>query len=122
MSSDGNTEIRDFKKYLLPSMERMISGATAIEEKQCSLVPPTWEDTVRTISMDESVAAGLSLSHAFATDPLSQYLLDGDDMGGYSPEARWKLHVALMTTVVASHVHKGLVTTIGPDYDALAIW
>lgn len=103
-------------------MERMISGATIIEEKQCSLVPHAWEDTVRVIGVDESVAAGRSLAHSFATDPLSHYLLGGDDMAGCSAEAKWKLHVALMTTVVASHAHKGLVTTIGPDYDALAIW
>lgn len=103
-------------------MERMISGATVMEEKHCSLVPPSWEDTVRTVRIDESAAAGVSLAHAFATDSLSQYLLDGDDMAGYSAEARWKLHVVLMTTVVASHAYKGLVTTIGPDYDALAIW
>lgn len=103
-------------------MERMISGATVIEEKQCSLVPPEWEDSIRTVRMNESAAAGRSLAHSFATDPLSRYLLDGDDMEGCSAEAKWKLHVALMATVIASHASKGLVTTIGPDYDALAIW
>lgn len=95
----------------------------AVEPKEKhSLVPSSWAGNVRTIKMKESKAAGLSLALSFADDHLSHYLLDGEDMKDFSAEARWKLHVSLMTTVVASHAHRGIVTAVGADYDALAIW
>ncbi|KAK7423482.1 hypothetical protein QQZ08_009051 [Neonectria magnoliae] len=92
------------------------------EWRRHSLVPPTWEDTVRVVSIDECAEAGRSLAHSFATDAMSRYVLDGDDMAGYSDEYKWKLHVDIMTYMVAAHVYKGVVTAIGPDYDAVALW
>jgi hypothetical protein len=105
-------------------MERMSSANTVVDVKPSpiSLLPPSWESGIREIGLGDCAAAGRSLAHCFATDPLSQYLVDGDDKARRSAEYRWKLHVAIMTTVVASHHHKGIVTTIGPDFDALAIW
>lgn len=104
-------------------MERFSSSVTIVEdEKHDSLVPQVWENTVRQLTMDDYSDAGLSLSVSFASDHLSHYLLDGEDMAGHSAEQKWKLHLALMRTVVASHCLKGSVTTIGPDYDGLAIW
>lgn len=99
-----------------------VATTTLVEYKERSLVPSKWGDTVREISMAESAEAGRSLAHSFAADALSHYLLDGDDMAGYSDEYKWKLHVDLMTYVVAAHCHRGVVTTIGPDYDAIALW
>lgn len=107
-------------------MEDRLSKPTSIsnraERRRSSLVPPTWENTVRTVSLSESKETGLSLAHAFATDELSLYLLDTDDMAKYSSEWKWKLHVDLMTYITASHCCTGAVTTIGPDYDAVALW
>lgn len=103
-------------------MEQIAPKKTNSGQGQHSLVPASWNDTVRAIGMKESKAAGLSLALSFADDHLSHYLLEGEDMKDLSAEARWKLHVSLMTTVVASHAHRGIVTTIGSDYDALAIW
>ncbi|KEY71413.1 hypothetical protein S7711_05675 [Stachybotrys chartarum IBT 7711] len=87
-----------------------------------SLVPQKLENGVRTIGIAECSEAGRSLAHSFAADALSRYLLDGDDMAGYSDERKWKLHVDLMTYIVASHCYKGLVTAAGPDYDGIALW
>lgn len=103
-------------------MEQNTLRKTITSVEQHSLVPSSWNVTVRTIKMKESKAAGLSLALSFADDHLSHYLLEGEDPESWSAEARWKLHVALMTTVVASHAHRGIVTTIGAVYDALAIW
>ncbi|KAF9881592.1 hypothetical protein CkaCkLH20_00738 [Colletotrichum karsti] len=102
-------------------MEHVSKSVTLVELKR-SLVPPKWEDTVRVIGMSECKEAGLSLAHAFAADDLSQYLLDAHDMAGYSPEHKWKLHVDIMTYITASHCYDGLVTTIGPDHDGVALW
>jgi len=106
---------------LLHIMERSDSTVTCVEVRR-SLVPLTWDSLVREVKLDECEAAGRSLAHSFAADPLSQYLLDGDDMAAYTEEQKWKLHVILMNTVVASHILAGCVTTIGSDHDALAVW
>ncbi|KAF5664078.1 hypothetical protein FHETE_7243 [Fusarium heterosporum] len=78
-----------------------------------SLIPSTWETSVRLVDVRESAAAGSALAQAFATDAMSQYVLDGDDMADYSDEQKWKLHVDYMTYMVAAHCYKGVVTAIG---------
>jgi hypothetical protein len=102
-------------------MEHVSSSVTLVELRR-SLVPPKWEDSVRVIGIQECKEAGLSLAHSFAADGLSQYFLDGEDMADASDEHKWKLHVDIMTYIVAAHCYNGIVTTIGPDYDAVALW
>lgn len=102
-------------------METVSSTVTLVEFKH-SLVPRKWEEAVRVIGMSECKEAGLSLSHAFAADDLAQYLLNSDDMAGASPEEKWRLHVDIMTYIVAAHCLNGIVTTIGPDYEGVALW
>ena len=48
-------------------------------ELECSLVPPTWEVSVRTVATSEHRAAALSLAHAFAEDDVAQYLVVSED-------------------------------------------
>lgn len=103
-------------------MDRASSSMTAVEDSHESLVPPAWSHSVRAVGRSESAAAGRSLAHSFAADPLSRYLMNSGDMDILSAEEKWKIHVALMTTVAASHIHRGLITAVGPDYDALAVW
>lgn len=87
---------------------------------QRSLVPPRWEDQVRAIGIGEHKEAALSLAQAFARDDLAQYLVDGER--GASDEAKWRLHVDIFTYLVAAHCYRGVVTTIGPDYEGVALW
>ncbi|KAF4467616.1 hypothetical protein FALBO_5503 [Fusarium albosuccineum] len=94
-------------------------SATLAKWRRRSLVPPAWEDTPRHVNLDGCLEAGRSLAHAFATDAMSQYVLEGDDM---SDEERWNLHVDYMVYMVAAHCYKGIVTAIGSDYDAVALW
>ncbi|KAL9948445.1 hypothetical protein D7B24_007177 [Verticillium nonalfalfae] len=98
------------------------SLATLVAEPRPSLVPPRWADTVRAVTVAESKQAGLSLAHSFASDASSRYLLDVDDMAARSAEHKWKLHVDMMTYTTTAHALDGLVTTIGPDHDAVALW
>ncbi|KAI0392973.1 hypothetical protein F5Y17DRAFT_467171 [Xylariaceae sp. FL0594] len=101
-------------------MEHVSSSVTLIETKKRSLVPEKWEDQVRTIGISECKEAALSLAQAFATDELAQYLLDAEDVKG--EESKWRLHVDIFNYIVAAHCYKGVVTTIGPDYEAVALW
>ncbi len=103
------------------SSSTVSSGVRFVELKR-SLVPARWEDTVRTIGIAESKAAALSLAHAFAADDYAKYLVDSDDMAGLTAEEKWQLHVDIMTYAVAAHCYAGLVTTIGPDYESVALW
>lgn len=95
---------------------------TILEMRRRSLVPARWENTVRRIGVSECVPAGLSLAHSFANDALSMYVLDGDDRLEYSDELKWELHVRMMTSLAFAHCYSGIVTSIGPDYDAVALW
>jgi hypothetical protein len=100
-----------------------VSSAALPElKKQRSLLPERWGDHVRAVGISEHKEVGRSIAQAFATDELAHYLLDSDDMAGLSDEARWKLHVDMMKYIVAAHCISGLVTTIGPDYEGVALW
>ncbi|KAH8158760.1 hypothetical protein CIB48_g9497 [Xylaria polymorpha] len=100
-------------------MEHVSSSVTLVETKKRSLVPEKWEDQVRVIGISECKEAALSLAQAFATDELAQYLLDAEEDGD---ESKWRLHVDIFNYIVAAHCYKGVVTTIGPDYEAVALW
>ncbi|OTB08166.1 hypothetical protein M426DRAFT_201956 [Hypoxylon sp. CI-4A] len=103
-------------------MEHVSNSVSLVEFKKRSLVPEKWEDQVRAIGISEYKEAALSLAQAFATDELAQYLLDADDMVGYDDEAKWRLHVDIFNYIVAAHCYRGIVTTIGPDYEGVALW
>ncbi|KAI0968953.1 hypothetical protein F4678DRAFT_474020 [Xylaria arbuscula] len=102
-------------------MAHVSSNVTLVETKKRSLVPVKWEDQVRAIGISECKEAALSLAQAFATDELAQYLLDAEDAKD-NDEAKWRLHVDIFNYIVASHCYKGVVTAIGPDYEAVALW
>ncbi|KAI2637127.1 hypothetical protein GGS26DRAFT_588675 [Hypomontagnella submonticulosa] len=103
-------------------MEHVSNSVSLVELKKRSLIPQTWEAQVRAIGISEYKEAALSLAQAFATDELAQYILDTDDMVGYDDETKWRLHVDIFNYIVAAHCYNGIVTTIGPDYEAVALW
>jgi GNAT superfamily N-acetyltransferase len=97
------------------------SSRTATLEKKRSLSPESTEE-VRVIGIAEYEQAAQSLAEAFAIDEVARYFIDTDDMAAYSEEYKWKMHCDILRYVTAAHCYKGIVTTIGPDYDAVALW
>ncbi len=83
-------------------MAALRKNVQVVELKKRSLVPAKWEESVRVIGMSECREAARSLSHSFAADDLSQYLLNSDDMADVSAEDKWRLHVDIMTYFVAA--------------------
>jgi hypothetical protein len=79
-------------------------------------------DEVRVIGIAEYEPAAQCLSEAFEVDEVARYFVDTDDMAAYSEEYKWKLHCDIIRYITAAHCYKGVVTTIGPDYDAVALW
>jgi predicted Abi (CAAX) family protease len=96
------------------------SSSTMTLEKKRSLSPDGEE--VRVLGISEYLGATQCLAEAFAVDDVARYFIDTDDMKSCSEEQKWKLHVDILKYVVAAHCYKGMVTTIGPDYDAVALW
>jgi GNAT superfamily N-acetyltransferase len=96
------------------------STSVTLEKKASS--SPSAMDEVRVIGIAEYDQAARCLAEAFATDPLARYFVDTDDMAAYSEEYKFKLHTDILRYITAAHVYKGIVTTIGPNYDAVALW
>ncbi|KAG0652990.1 putative N-acetyltransferase [Hyphodiscus hymeniophilus] len=99
-----------------------ISTGNVTLEKKRSLTPDETTDEVRVLSIAEYEQAALSLAEAFAVDDVARYFLDTDDMASFTEEYKYKLHCDILRYVTAAHCYKGIVTTIGPDYDAVALW
>jgi hypothetical protein len=100
--------------------ERLSPISTHLEKKLGPL--PSDESEVRIIGISEYKEAAQCLAEAFAADMVARYFIDTDDMAGCSEEYKWKLHSDILRYITAAHCYNGMVTTIGPDYDAVALW
>ena len=102
-------------------MEQVNSNGTlTLKEKFDGSVDTSEE--VRVVGIAEYEQVAQSLAEAFAVDEIARYFVDTDDMAAYSDEYKWELHCNIMKYITAGHCYKGIVTTIGPDYDAVALW
>lgn len=95
-------------------------ASSVTSENKRSPSPDTEE--VRVIGISEYLGASQCLAKAFEADEVARYFIDTDDMKEHSEEYKWKLHFDLLSYIVAAHCYKGMVTTIGPDHDAVALW
>lgn len=84
--------------------------------------PRVSEDEIRVCSLDEYEGAAQCLAEAFAEDLVARYFVDTPDRADWSEEEKWNLHVQILEYVTYAHLLKGLVTTVGPDYGAVALW
>jgi len=96
------------------------NGTLTLKEKSDASVNTSEQVRVASIAEYEQVAQ--SLAEAFAVDEIARYFIDTDDMAAYSDEYKWKLHCNIIRYITAAHCYKGIVTTIGPDYDGVALW
>jgi len=101
-------------------MEHSKSSAIAIEKRRSQ--SPCETEEVRVVSIAEYEQAAQCLAEAFASDEVARYFIDTDDMAAYSEEYKWKLHTDIIRYITAAHCYTGIVTTIGPNYDAVALW
>ncbi|KAH7354978.1 hypothetical protein BKA65DRAFT_394987 [Rhexocercosporidium sp. MPI-PUGE-AT-0058] len=97
------------------------NAASITLEKKRSLSPPSDEE-VRVLGISEYEQAAQCLAEAFAVDEVARYFIDTDDMAAYSEEYKYKMHCDILRYITAAHCYKGIVTTIGPNYDAVALW
>jgi len=79
-------------------------------------------DRVRAVHISEYKAAALCLAEAFADDEVARYFVDVPDRDWWTAEQRWALHVKILEYITYAHCMRGLVTTVGEGYGAVALW
>lgn len=94
-----------------------VLAAASLEPISCAN-----HDQVRVLSTVEYKPAAQALAEAFAKDQVARYFIDTPDTTGWSEKQKWDLHLLAMEYVTYIHCIDGLVTTIGPGYDCVALW
>lgn len=77
---------------------------------------------IRVIDPSEYRRAAQCLAEAFADDHIVRYPIDTPDRAHWTDEEKWALHVDAFEYITYAHCLKGMVTTIGPDFDCVALW
>lgn len=83
---------------------------------------PFDHDEVRIVKKHEYKEAALALAEAFKDDEVAMYFVETGDSDHGTPQSKWNLHLNILEYLVYGHILKGLVTTIGPNYDCVALW
>lgn len=102
----------------------LAAGITVESTSSTMSIPKLIEtaNDVRIIKKGEYKGAALCLAEAFVADDVARYFIDTSDRSCWSEADKWQLHLSIMEYVVQAHCLKGMVTTIGPSYDCVALW
>ena len=92
------------------------------QEPSAPAATPALPDGLRIVKAEEYKEAAICLAHAFAEDDVARYFIDVPDREHWSEEEKWALHVEILEYVTYAHILKGLVTTIGDNYEGVALW
>lgn len=109
---------------MMEKINPTISPAISIEilPPTQAKVPPTTHNQVRIVQRHEYKEVALTLAQAFKDDDVAMYFIETSDTSHWSKKEKWDLHVCILEYLVYGHILKGLVTTIGPNYDSVALW
>ena len=112
------------KSALNPANPQVIDVPTSFRLLTQNSIPSfaTSDQDVRVVSVSEYKEAALCLAEAFAEDAVARYFIDVPDREHWTEEDKWTLHLEILEYVTYAHCLKGLVTTVGPNYDAVALW
>jgi len=112
------------KSALNPANRQVIDVPTSFKLFQQESLPSfaTSDHDVRVVSVAEYKEAALCLAEAFAEDAVARYFIDVPDREHWTEDEKWILHLEILEYVTYAHCLKGLVTTVGPNYDAVALW
>jgi len=79
-------------------------------------------EQVRIVPPEEYKQAALCLAEAFKEDEVARYFIDTPDRTHWTEQQKWDLHCDILEYITYAHCLKGLVTAVGPNYDAVALW
>lgn len=116
-------------------MEKLAASAIQIESmpkhtintkpmmEEVPSIPDAVNDRVRIVNIQDYKEAARCLAESFLNDDVSQYFLHNKEgnFKGWTEESR-KLHDQIYEYITYAHCLKGLVTTIGPNFDSVALW
>lgn len=77
---------------------------------------------IRVVAPHEYMKAAECLAEAFKDDHVVRYAIDTPDRAHWTEEEKYALHKEALEYVTYAHCLKGLVTTVGPNFDCVALW
>lgn len=103
-----------------------VLDSTLVLEKRSSTADriaaePT-NNSIRVVAPHEYLKAAECLAEAFKDDHVVRYAVDTPDRDHWTEQEKYDLHRQMMEYVTYAHCLKGLVTTVGPDFDCVALW
>lgn len=110
------------------SIATPVLDSTLVMEKRSSTAdqiaahPPSNFSNIRVVAPYEYKKAAECLAEAFKDDHCVRYAIDTPDRAHWTEDEKYQLHKEAMEYVTYAHCLKGLVTTVGPDYDCVALW
>ncbi|KAJ9663663.1 hypothetical protein H2198_000675 [Neophaeococcomyces mojaviensis] len=84
--------------------------------------PLAASNKIRVVAPHEYKQAAECLAEAFKEDHCVRYAIDTPDRMHWTEEERYQLHKQALEYVVYAHCLKGLVTSVGPNFDSVACW
>lgn len=106
------------------SFVHLVNAGISIEKPrfmaQSKSIPD--QNQIRAVLPSEYKAAAACLAEAFAEDLAVRYPIDTPDRSWMSEEQKYRLHTEALEYITYAHILKGLVTTVGPNYDCVALW
>ena len=84
-------------------------------------LPTSTHDKVRILDISEHKEAAKSLALSFKEDHVIKYFFF-EDMTESWTQKTYGIHVKMMEYITYAHCLNGLVTTVGPNYDSVALW
>jgi len=110
---------------LTTSVAPVLDAGITHEEKSstaASIEASSKESEIRVVGPNEYKEAAQCLAEAFADDKVVRYPIDTPDREDWSEADKYALHRCALEYITYAHSVKGLVTTIGPNYDCVALW
>jgi len=103
-----------------------IMDAALTHEKPSSaadkVAATTTDNAIRIVSPSEYKEAAMCIAEAFRDDHVVRYPIDTPDRMHWSEEERFELHKQAIEYVTYAHCLRGMVTTIGDNYNCVALW
>lgn len=100
--------------------------AAIVHEKRSStadrVAANTLNSEIRIVSPSEYKEAAQCLIEAFADDHVARYAIETPDNTHWTDQQRWEVYKQMFEYITYATCLKGLVTTVGPNYDCVALW
>lgn len=105
-------------------MEKLASAITIDTKTTMPQMQPSMVDgskAPRILKLHEYKEAAQTLAEAFLEDDVAMYFIETGDRI-LTTQQKWDLHVSILEKIVYAHCLRGLVTTVGPNYECVALW